>query len=189
MGLITTVADLAEIGDLGSNYANAKVVAGTSGADLSPVDTFETLPIRQNFDLANAISENTTETEGGDEIITSTKEKWTLKYITKQISKATINDLPAAINGKYLLIVLELNSTPINGKHLYAGVIAKIVGSGRPSLKKQGELEYSFQLYKATTEITINLTGDAVANFSGTFSSSTIVIPVGEYIGITAVNA
>lgn len=188
MPVITTTADLSEIADLVSDYAYGKEIADAAGTATSPADTFGPLPLRESFDMAPSVTENTKETESGQEVITSTKEKWVLKYVTGQVSFKVLETLPVALKGKLMLFVLELNQEPINGQHIYAAVIGKL--TARPGIKNKVSPEFNFQLFKATDDIDVSLEAATFPNFSGDLSSPvTLTIPNGRYVGMVEVAA
>lgn len=189
--IITTTPDLAEVADLGSDYWYGKVIKDTTGAALTPTaDEWGPLPLRGSFKLTPEVSENTKETEQGQEVISSTKEKWGLVVPTPQVGIKVLDTLPRAILGKLVLIVLELNSSPINGKHIYGACIGKL--TKRPGIESKGSPEFSFQLYKCTAPsgIAVSLDADDMPNFSGDIATPvTLTIPNGQYIGLVEVDA
>lgn len=188
MAVITTTTDIDELKDLVSDYWYAKVVADTTGADLSPADTFGPGPLRESFDINPNITENTKETESGVESVTSLKEKWELAIKTGQVGIKVLNDLPNAITNKLLLIVLELNQEPIGGEHVYAALIGKL--KGRPQITNKVSPEFKFQVYKATDDIIVALDATTFPNFAGDISTPVnLTISSGQYIGMVAVAA
>ncbi len=172
----------AEIGDLGSNYAYAKTVTDFAGGGS---DTFAGLPMREKFGMTPSITVKTATMEDGTEYTIGTTVKWTMKYITKQISKIVLQGLPDAIDGKILLFVLELNSKPINGKRLYAICLGKM--TKRPSIESGTSPEFEFTLSPASADITITLDASTFPKFAATFTTTTCVIAKDSYVGIVEV--
>src|SRR5205085_5586499 len=125
MPVITTLATFSEIVDLGSDFAYGKVVKDPSGADLLSADTYGALPIRESFEINPSVTEQKKTSEGGTETVTSVNESWVLKYVTQQVSKKVLYDLPKALAGQYVLFVIELNTVnnPVNGNRLYLGIL------------------------------------------------------------------
>lgn len=172
----------AEIGDLGSNFAYAKVVTDYDGTG---TDTFAGLPMREKFGITPNVTVKSATMEDGTEYTIGTTTKYTLKYVTKQISKVVLDTLPDTIDGKILLFVFELNSRPINGKRLYAAGLGTM--TKRPSIESGTSPEFEFSLAPANIDITITLDTATFPRFSATFTSTTIVIKKGKYVGLTEV--
>jgi hypothetical protein len=172
----------AEIGDLGSNYAYGKIVTDFAGTG---TDTFAGLPMREKFGLTPSITVKSATMEDGTEYTIGTTVKWTMKYVTKQISKIVLQSLPDAVDGKIVLFVLELNAKPINGKRLYAACLGKM--TKRPSIESGTSPEFEFTLSPASADITLALDAATFPKFGATFTSSSIVIPKDSYVGVLEV--
>ena len=194
--------DTSRIADLGSNWWAAKKVADTTGADISPtpVDDWGALPVRESFELTPSYSENTITTEGKDEIVGSTTEKWDFKAVCLQNGKSELITLPAALLNLYFFYVVECNDEPINidatntlGVHVYFGFIGKM--TQRPGIKNGNKPEYGVVVQKATAAITLTLEDikTDVATSAGyaatTFAAVTLAIANGEYFGVADVPA
>lgn len=180
--------DLSLIKDLVSETWYAKLIASSSGADLSPADEFGIQPIRETFEINPNFSQNTKETETGRESVTSVKQKWELKVTTGQISLTTLYTLPNAMLNQTILFVLELNEEPIGGKHLIAAVLGQLFQL--PSIKAKGSIEYVLSLLPATDDIDISLTTAVFDKFKGNLTTPvTLTIPDGKYLGMVEVDA
>lgn len=190
MPIITTLADFGEVADIGSDFAYGKVVTSLAGAGS---DTFGALPIRESFDASPTVGTSKKTSEGGTDTVTGTTEAWILKYITQQVGKLVIYDLPKAIAGKYVLTILELIqlSNAINGKCLYGIFLGKMIQ--KPGLKNKVSPEFQFQLYKPTADIAIALgaSTDPFPNFTSAkadrITAGNISLLKGEYYGIAEV--
>lgn len=193
--------DTSRIADLGSNWWAAKRVLGTTGADLtSGTDDWGALPVRESFELTPSYSENTITTEGKDEIVGSTTEKWDFKAVLLQNGAAELNAVPNALLNLYFFYVVECNDVAVNidatntlGVFIYAGFIGKM--TQRPGIKNGNKPEYGIVVQKATANISLTL-GDISADSATsagyattTFGALTLAISNGKYFGVTDVPA
>lgn len=187
MPTLNTVADINLFHDFGSDFAYAKEVLDTTGANTSPTDTFAELPVSEAFESVPNTSQNKKESEGGNSVTVSVKTEWAAKYTTAQLDEETYR-LPEDMEGKLFLIVKEMNDEPVGGKHGYLAQVMKFVGwSG---FKSKSSLEISLEPLAAGDDIDIVMAAATFPNFSGDMTGSpTLTIPNGKYYGLLYLDA
>jgi hypothetical protein len=143
-------------------------------------EDFVPFPIVKDSTLKDDFAEEFAEDEGGDQYPQEGKRTVELSGTTAQRDKATLEVSTKTLRGKYVAILKEQSSRPVNGKYQYLYVaLAKMT----PNLEVKfpgGEIGWKFNPQPAPSAVSIDLSTLGITDAKVTLTG-TVAIPVGEY--------